>query len=344
MPASVETVQLPTDTLRPYQFNSRTHPQTQIDQLAAAITRFGFTQPIIVNDKNTILAGHGRYEAAKQLGLKSVPCRLVEGLTADEQRAYVIADNKIAEQSDWDHSNLLHELSAIDGLDLGEDLNLLLDQTTFVQIKVEQIPTAKLKPHPQNYKTHPEAQLAHLKQSITDHGIYRNVIVANDLTILAGHGVVQAATELGLPSVPCLRTDLAPESVKALKLLTADNEIAHIADANARELTDVLKQIIVDDDLLGTGFDKEKLENLLMVSRSKAELTNLDDEEYHDIDFDPLNAPQKVTVSFESDADKADFFKKLELSHTEKTKYIWWPPKEKEQHAHLTYVLDEEES
>ena len=171
MPTTVETVQLPTDTLVPYKFNSRTHPKSQVDQLAAAIERFGFTQPIIINSSNTILAGHGRYEAAKQLGLKEVPCRLVDGLSQDEQRAYVIADNKIAEQSDWDHSNLLHELSAIDGLDLGEDLNALLDNSSFVQIKVTQIPTAKLKPHPQNYKTHPESQLQHLKQSITDHGI-----------------------------------------------------------------------------------------------------------------------------------------------------------------------------
>lgn len=340
--ASVETIYLPVEALVPYQYNSRTHSKSQIDQLSAAIKKFGFTQPIVVNDKSTILAGHGRYAAAKQLGLEEVPCRLVKGLSAEEQRAYVIADNKIAEQSDWDHDNLLHELSAIDGLDLGEDLNTLLDQNTFVQIKVVQIPTNKLKPHSQNYKVHPETQIEHIKKSISEHGIYRNVIVANDYTILAGHGVVQAATGLGLTSVPCLKTDLKPDSIRALKLLTADNEIAHIADSNARELTEILKQILVEDDLLGTGYDKEKLEALLMVSRSKNELDNLEDEEYGDIDFSPMDQAIKLIVSFEDEKDRADFFKTLGVEHTDKTKNIWWPIKKAKSSGHLTYVLKEE--
>lgn len=339
--ATVDSIQLPTNSLTPYQFNSRTHPKSQIDQLAQAISRFGFTQPIIISSDKTILAGHGRYEAAKKLGLDTVPCRMVDGLTPDEQRAYVIADNKIAEQSDWDHDNLLHELSAIDGLDLGDDLNALLDQTSFVQIKVVQLSTKKLKPHPQNYKTHPEAQIEHLKKSIVDHGIYRNVIVADDYTILAGHGVVQAAIELGLPSVPCLHTSLAPDSIKALKLLTADNEIAHIADSDARELTDILKQIIVDDDLLGTGFDKEKLEALLMVSRSKDEVLNTDEEWDDDLDFSPLDAALKCIVSFEDEKDRASFFNKLGVNYTDKTKKLWWPPKERESHIDKIFVEEE---
>ena len=263
MPVDVQESLKPLDALNSYEYNSRNHSKTQVEQLAAAISRFGFTQPIVINDKNTILAGHGRYEAAKLLQLSTVPCRVVTGLAPDEQRAYIIADNKLAEQSEWNHDNLLHELSDLSALDLGEDLSALLDQNTFVQIKVEQVSLLALKPHPKNYKQHPQDQLDHLKRSIADHGIYRNVIIAHDGTVLAGHGVVQAAKEMGLTSVPCLRTELSPSSPKALKLLTADNEISNIADVNAADLSSVLQEIIVDDDLLGTGYTKERLEALI---------------------------------------------------------------------------------
>ena len=338
---SVITEELPISSISPYDKNSRNHPEHQITALVSAIKRFGFTQPLIIDESNTVLAGHGRLSAAKKLKLKTVPCRVVKGLTADEKRAYVIADNKIAEQSSWDNDTLLSELSHLAELDLGEDLNSLLDQTTFTQIKVEQIALRKLKPHPKNYKTHPEAQLEHLKKSIAEHGIYRNVIVANDYTILAGHGVVEAAKSLGLQSVPCLHTDLNPDSVKAIKLLTADNEISHIADSNARELTDLLKQVLIEDDLLGTGYDKEKLEALLMVSRSKDEVQNIDDTEFADLDFEALQDVIKVTVSFEDEKDRSDFFTTLGIEHTEKTKAIWWPIKDREQNSHLIITKEE---
>ncbi len=340
----IETREMDISTISTYAKNSRTHPESQIKSLAAAIERFGFTQPIIVNDKNTILAGHGRFEAARRLGLKSVPVRIVSGLSAAEQKAYVIADNKIAEQSDWHYENLANEISSISDFDFGEDLNSLLNYNTFVTTKIEQVPIDQLKPHPENYKTHPEAQLEHLKKSIQEHGIYRNIIIAADGTILAGHGVVEAATSLGLASVPCLRTNLEANDVKALKLLTADNEISHIGDANARELTDVLKKILIDDDLLGTGYDQQKLEALLMVSRSKDELKQLDDEDWdNSLDFSPMDQPIKCVVSFENEKDRADFFRTLGVSHTDKTKKLWWPVKERTKVADKLYIEDSDQ-
>ena len=337
---SVSSHELPITEIHPYVKNSRKHPEDQIKALVAAIKKFGFTQPLILDEDLTVMAGHGRLEAAKRIGMDMLPCRIVNGLTDEEKRAYVIADNKIAEQSEWDTDNLLSELESLVDLDLGEDLNLLLDQNTFTQTKVEQLPLSKLKEHPKNYKTHPESQLIHLKQSITEHGIYRNIIVTDDGTILAGHGVYQAAKELGLTSLPCLRVSIDPLSAKALKLLTADNEISHIADSNARELTDLLQQILIEDDLLGTGFDKEKLEALLMVSRSSDEIQNLDDEEFDDLDFTPLDNAIKLIVSFEDEKDRSDFFKILGVSHTDKTKNIWWPVKERQNTGDTYFVPD----
>jgi len=338
---AIEAREMDIDSISMYSKNSKKHPESQIKNLVAAIQRFGFTQPIVVNDNNTILAGHGRFEAARRLGLKTVPVRIVAGLTAAEQKAYVIADNKIAEQSLWDYENLESEISSISGLDLGQDLNSLLDYNTFVTTKIEQVPVGELKPHPENYKTHPESQLEHLKKSIQEHGIYRNIIIATDGTILAGHGVVNAAKSLGLASVPCLRTNLEANDVKALKILTADNEISHMGDANARELTDVLKKILVDDDLLGTGYDQQKLEALLMVSRSKDELKQLNDEDWdNSLDFSPMDNAIKCVVSFENEQDRLDFFKTLGVSHTDKTKKLWWPVKERQKVSDKLYIED----
>ena len=123
----VQARELPVEDLSVYAKNARVHPEGQIQSLASAIQRFGFTQPIIVNDKLTILAGHARFEAARRIGLDQVPCRVVSGLTAAEQKAYVIADNKISEESTWDYDILLDEISSIHGLDLDDDLNRLLD-------------------------------------------------------------------------------------------------------------------------------------------------------------------------------------------------------------------------
>ena len=79
-----------------------------------------------------------------------------------------------------------------------------------------------LKPHPKNYKKHPEDQLKHICRSIEENGIYRNIIISSDDVILAGHGVVQACKKLNIKSVPTLKLNIASTDQKATKLLTAD--------------------------------------------------------------------------------------------------------------------------
>ena len=82
--------------LRPHPRNARTHSRKQIKQIARSIERFGFTNPVLIDGANLIIAGHGRVEAALQLQMKSVPCLRVDHLSPAEIRAYMIADNKIA--------------------------------------------------------------------------------------------------------------------------------------------------------------------------------------------------------------------------------------------------------
>jgi len=135
----VQAQELPISDLSVYANNARLHPEGQIQSLASAIQRFGFTQPIVVNDKLTILAGHARFEAARRLGLDQIPCRVVSGLSAAEQKAYVIADNKISEESTWDYDILLDEITSIHGLDLDDDLNRLLDLSSYTPDTEEEI-------------------------------------------------------------------------------------------------------------------------------------------------------------------------------------------------------------
>jgi len=112
---------LPVDSLRPYERNARTHSPAQVEQLVAAIREFGFTNPLLVDEQNRIIAGHGRLEAARVLGMAEVPCILVEGLTDAQRRALVLADNKLALNAGWDVDLLRSELAELrdEGFDLG---------------------------------------------------------------------------------------------------------------------------------------------------------------------------------------------------------------------------------
>lgn len=106
--------------LVPFARNSRTHSDLQINQICASIREFGFTNPVLIDDAGTIIAGHGRVMAAHKLGLESVPCIVLAGLTDAQKRAYVIADNKLAMNAGWDFDLLASELEGLqaDGFDL----------------------------------------------------------------------------------------------------------------------------------------------------------------------------------------------------------------------------------
>ena len=111
-------VYLPINVLVANCRNARTHSKSQIRQIAESIKAFGFTNPILIDRENTVIAGHGRLAAAQLLGMDHVPTIRVEGLTADQLRAYVLADNRLAEKAGWDTSILAIEfqhLLAIEG-------------------------------------------------------------------------------------------------------------------------------------------------------------------------------------------------------------------------------------
>lgn len=111
-----------TDSLIPYARNSRTHSDEQVAQIAASIKEFGFLNPIIIDGENGIIAGHGRVMAAQKLGIKELPCIEASHLSDTQRRAYIIADNKLALNAEWDNEMLRIELDELG--DMSFDLEL----------------------------------------------------------------------------------------------------------------------------------------------------------------------------------------------------------------------------
>ena len=136
------------DEIKPYERNARIHSSKQIKQIMEAIKAFGFTNPLLIDDENNLIAGHGRLEAVKQLNIidfkdkpiKELPAIIITGLSEADKKALIIADNKIAENASWDYELLqaeFHELEAIN-----YDLDLMgfdnLDEILGADIDVEQ--------------------------------------------------------------------------------------------------------------------------------------------------------------------------------------------------------------
>lgn len=111
------------EDLIPYARNSRTHSDAQVAQIAASVREFGWTNPVLVDGENGIIAGHGRVLAARKLGMDDVPCIELIGLTDAQRRAYIIADNKLALNGGWDDELLALELGELHAADF--DMALL---------------------------------------------------------------------------------------------------------------------------------------------------------------------------------------------------------------------------
>jgi ParB-like chromosome segregation protein Spo0J len=126
----------PIKELIPYARNARTHSDSQVAQIAASIKEFGWTQPILLDGKNGIIAGHGRFEAAFKLAMHEVPTIDLAHLTETQKRAYVIADNKISLNSGWDEQMLALEIG--DLRDAGFNIDLLaFDPSEFKEADID---------------------------------------------------------------------------------------------------------------------------------------------------------------------------------------------------------------
>ena len=184
----------------------------------------------------------------------------------------------------------------------------------------ELVAISTLKNHPDNYRKHPRDQLEHIMASIKQNGFYKNIVIAQDSTILAGHGAVEAANELKIEHIPVVRLNIDPSDKRALRILAGDNEIANLVDVDDRKLTEILKELSGDPDgLLGTGFDLKQLANLVFVTRHATEIRDFDAAgewvglpSYQEQDLDFKNRPV-IEISFETPESRDEFVNLIDL-------------------------------
>jgi ParB-like chromosome segregation protein Spo0J len=134
----LEIIYLAVDSLRGYENNSRVHSAEQVDSICKSITEFGFTNPLLIDDANVLIAGHGRLMAAVKLGMDQVPCIRLSHLSENQRRAYVIADNRLALGSEWNFDKLADEIAALSAVDFNIDV-LGFDASELDNLTIDEI-------------------------------------------------------------------------------------------------------------------------------------------------------------------------------------------------------------
>ena len=125
---TTEMKMVSTSKLIPYVNNARTHSQEQVNKLRGSLREFGFINPVIIDSDFNVIAGHGRLMAAKEEGIEEVPCVLVDYLTEAQKKAYILADNRYAQDAGWDEELLRLEIESLEGMDFDVSLTGFDDQ------------------------------------------------------------------------------------------------------------------------------------------------------------------------------------------------------------------------
>jgi|TARA_R110002020_G_scaffold98571_7_gene234493 hypothetical protein len=351
-----ELRQVKASAILPNPKNWRKHPEQQSNALRGMLTEIGYADALVAyeNKKGLMLIdGHLRAETTPDM---EVPV-LVTDLTEEEADKLLATLDPLGTMAQSDQGQLT---KLLDGMTLQD--NQLLNMMTYIkastEFETEYVDPKELKTHPRNYIEHPEDQIEHLVESIQANGLYRNIVVAKDNTILAGHGVVQAVMQTELETVAVIRVDIDPNSPEALKLLASDNEISHLREVDDRSMTDLLKEIKEKspNGLLGTGYTDQMLANLLMVTRSQDEIEDFDSAAewvgMPEFEYDDHKDRLQITIYFGDMNDLEMFFSEVkdripDFSPNKKGPKAWtewYPHREKEDVASIKYVseLDDE--
>lgn len=350
---SLPTEDVPIASLTFDEQNARMHPERQLAALAASLTEFGQRRPLVITDDGTVVAGNGTLRAAMTLGWDTIA---VTRLPFDDEakiRAFAIADNRTSDLSEWDIDALLDTLG-------NDDVSALLDEIGFSDDELRELEhvsehpftTARLSiddltAHPRNYQQHPDAQLDEIAESIRSSGFYRNVVIARENVILAGHGVVEAVRRMGGTHVPAIRLDIDADDPRALKVMTSDNEISNLAIGDDRALTELLREIMHDapEGLSGSGFDDEQLAALTFVTRDESEVRDKDAaREWVGMpEFEGGDDTFKLIVLFTSEADRQRFVDETDIhvGRAAEGSHAWstrWPWVENDDHSSVAFV------
>ena len=318
--------------------NWRQHPPAQKAALTGLLEEIGFADAVIARETDDgleLIDGHLRQEV---MGDQEIPVLIVD-VTEEEADKMLATFDPLSAMAKSDKDALSILLSGIETNN--EKISGLL--ATLDIFETEFVNIDELTPHPRNYVNHPADQLEHIAESIRANGIYRNVVIANDGTILAGHGVVAAARQMEYTVIPVIRLTIDPDDARALKLLASDNEISNLGEVNDRALTELLKEVKDTNPtgLLGTGYDDRMLANLLMVTRPQSEIEDFDAAaewvgmpEF--VGEDEAHKRYCMMVYFDTPEDRRDLIEQIttldpgftaDKSDTKSAFSVWWPPR-----------------
>jgi len=325
--------------------NPRTISDQNLERLKKQILRVKeitgqyLYKPLVITPDGEVLGGNMRLKALKELKIEDIWVSVVNVKTDKEKLEIALSDNDRVGKYEYDELTiLLEQFPEIEWGNFGVDLQeapLLpeLKETSFLDTLFDRAEIDTLIPNKYSYRQHSEEQIDHLVKSIQQNGIYRNIVIAKDRTILDGHAVVEAAKRLNYKIVPVKQLDIESDSEQALKIVISNNELGRFTDVDDRKLTEILKEIKEKGDagLLGTGFDEQKLANLLMITRMASEINNQDTaaEWVGMPDYVEQGNEIKIVVNFRNIKDKLDFLKMLNESVSEKVRYVWYPHKDK---------------
>lgn len=343
--------------LKPFPGNAR---RGDVPALMKSLDRFGQVRAVLVwqgEQDTTIVAGHHIVEAAKQLGWTHIAATQAEFESHYEAAAYNIADNALARKGKIDMKGqvtiaediLANSPKGLDGTGFTVD-----DVQTHRALQVheaEMVHEQDLKEHPRNYRQHPRDQVEHLTKSLMEHGFYRNVVVANDGTVLAGHGIVIAAREAGIKKVPVIRMDFGPDDPRALKIVAGDNELGKLSEVDDRQLTEILKEVKETGNvsaLLGTGYDAQQLALLVYITRPESEIQHLNAAaEWIGLpEFEAGEEPIQLIMTFDTEEVRDEFCERYGIKPMGRNRLTWstrWPQRDREDPASVKFVVTGEE-
>ena len=342
------------ELLRGAEWNANVVPRTTLDKVRRSIEEFGFVENLVARPHPEeagvfeVLSGNHRLEILLEMGVGEAPVVVLDLGDADARilaqtlnrtrgrtdnpTAYAgMLETVLAEVGIKRALDFLPETEASIEKALGAMKPAAVHGSTLVSV-------SELRRHPRNYRQHPPGQLEHLVKSIKEHGFYRNVVVANDGTILAGHGVVEAAEILGMAELPVIQLAVGPEDPQALKILTGDNELSRVAGIDDRLLADILRDVkdAGGDGLHGTGYDEQMLANLVFMTRTEFEAFDAAAAWVGMPDFTWDSKPYQILISFDDEAGRKEFLDNvLEVEKVGKNLdgpmrklwTMWWPPR-----------------
>lgn len=330
---------VPIGQLKPFPGNAR---RGNVKAIAESLRRFGQVRAVTVTPDWTIVAGHHVTLAAKQLQWTHIAVIPAEFETRDDARDYLLADNQLQALGEVEPQQQISLMEEVERRGTWEGTGFspddLADARALAVHKSKSMEIKELKRHPGNYRDHDEMQLEQLTQSLREHGLYRNIVVARDGTVLAGHGILEAAQKVGLKKIMVTKLDVDPFDPQALKIVAGDNELGRLAGVDERELTELLKHVRDEGDvnaLVGSGFDAQSLAALIVVTRPETEVKdhNAAAEWIGLPEFNAHPHPPKLVLSFDNEVDRDKLMADLGLFVSQRRREVissWYPPRERE--------------